>query len=354
MAPLLTTLTPTRIAIVKPSALGDILHSLPVLTALRRRFPQSHITWLVNRSYEILLKGHPDLDATLPFDRHPYRGGLVAGVRNQQAFLRALRGANFDLAIDLQGLFRAGLLTWLSGAKTRVGLSSAREGSRMFYTHVIPDGGFEVHAVDRYWKVIEALGDAPARKLFALPVQPDARRWVEQRLAGLPRPWLAIGAGARWLTKRWPPAHFAELVRRAQARFGGSALLIGSPDERGLAQDAANLIPGPHQIFAGETNLSQLTALLAAADVVVANDTGPLHLAVALGRPVVAPYTCTSVRKTGPYGQFHRAVETKVWCQGREVRTCSRLECMAELTPDRLWPQLEDILLAWQRNPISA
>ena len=94
--------------------------------------------------------------------------------------------------------------------------------------------------------------------------------------------------------------------------------------------------------------------MLSAADVVVANDTGPLHLAVALGRAVVAPYTCTSVRKTGPYGQFHRAVETKVWCQGREIRTCSRLECMAEHTPDRLWPKLEDILISWQRNPISA
>jgi len=333
MSPSLAHLTPSRIAIVKPSALGDILHSLPVLTALRRRFPNAHMTWLVNRSYEVLLQGHPDLDATLPFDRHPYRAGIVAGFRNQSAFRRNLRGANFDLAIDLQGLFRSGLLAWLSGAKTRVGLSSAREGSRMFYTHVIQDGGFEVHAVDRYWKVVEAFGDAPATKSFALPVQPEARRWVEQRLAGLPRPWLAVGAGARWLTKRWPPAHFAELVRRAQGRFGGTALLIGTPDERPLAEDAANLIAGPKQIFAGETNLSQLTALLAVSDVVVANDTGPLHLAVALGRPVVAPYTCTSVRKTGPYGQFHRAIETKVWCQGREVRTCSRLECMAELTP---------------------
>jgi heptosyltransferase-1 len=347
MSPL-TNLAPARIAIVKPSALGDILHSLPVLTAVRRRFPSAHITWIVNQSYEVLLKGHPDLSATLPFERHPYRAGVVTGLKRQRDFFGALRRAEFDLAIDLQGLFRAGLITWLTGAKVRIGLSSAREGSRLFYTHVVQDGGFSVHAVDRYWQVVEALGDAPPHKTFALPVQAEARAWVQEKLTGLPRPWLAVAAGARWLTKRWPPAHFAELVRRAQARFGGSALLIGSSDERPLSEEAARLLQGPCHIFAGETNLAQLTAVLAAADVAIANDTGPLHIAVALGRPVVAPYTCTSVTKTGPYGQFHRAVQTKVWCQGREVRTCARLECMAELTPDRLWPALECILLQWQ------
>jgi heptosyltransferase-1 len=348
----LANLNPARIAIVKPSALGDILHGLPVLTALRRRFPRAYIAWIVNQTYDVLLNGHPDLDATLPFERHPYRSGFRAGLGKQRAFLGRLRRERFDLAIDLQGLFRAGLLTWLTGATTRIGPSSAREGARIFYTHVFQDGGFSVHAVDRYWKVIEALGDPPARKSFALPVQADATRWAFERLRALPRPWLAVGAGARWLTKRWPPAHFAELVRRAQARFGGSALFIGSPDERPLAEEAARLIKGPHLIFAGDTNLAQLTAILAAADVVLANDTGPLHIAVALGRPVVAPYTCTSVAKTGPYGQFHRAVETNVWCQGHEVRTCARLECMAELTPDRLWPALESILLEWRPSAL--
>lgn len=345
-------LNPTRIALVKPSALGDILHSLPVLTALRRRFPQAHITWIINRSYEVLLRGHPDLNATLSFERHPYRNGFLAGLQKQRAFYNQLRSEQFDLAIDLQGLFRSGLLSWLTHAKTRIGLASAREGSRTFYTHKIADNA--VHAVDRYWKVIEAMGDPPATKSFKLPVQPEAQTWVAEKLATLPRPWIAVAAGSRWLTKRWPPAHFATLVERAQARFGGSALLVGTPDERRLAEDAARAIPGPHAIFAGDTSMAQLCALLAAADVVIANDTGPLHLAVALGKPVVAPYTCTSVKKTGPYGQFHRAIETEVWCQGHEVHTCSRLECMAELTPDRLWPALEEILLAWQRNPLSA
>lgn len=354
MTSTLANLNPVRIALVKPSALGDIVHSLPVLTALKRRFPRSRITWIVHRSYEPLIREHPDLDATLPLDRHPFRAGLVAGVRKQADFLRTLRSTRFDLAIDLQCLFRSGLITRLTGAPVRLGLSSAREGSRHCYTHLIEDGGFEVHAVDRYWKVVEALGDPPAEKTFRLPVPSEAASWVDDRLRSLPRPWIAVAAGARWLTKRWPPTHFAELVNRAQQSFGGTALLVGTPDEKPLADEAAESIAGPSVVLAGGTTMPQLIGLLAAADVVLANDTGPLHLAVALGKPVVAPYTCTSVRKTGPYGQFHRSVETKVWCQGREVRTCSRLECMAELTPDRLWPALEEILIAWRRNRLSA
>ena len=106
--------------------------------------------------------------------------------------------------------------------------------------------------------------------------------------------------------------------------------------------------------LAGATTLPQLAALLSQVDVLLANDTGPLHLAVALGRPVVAPYTCTVVRRTGPYGQDCRAVETTVWCRGSYLKQCDRLECMAELSPARLWPALEEILRTWQQQPRSA
>ena len=156
------------------------------------------------------------------------------------------------------------------------------------------------------------------------------------------------------MTKRWPPEHFAALALQAQKRFGGTAVFVGAPDERELAQTAANLVTGPMRNVTGTTSLPQLAALLSEADVMLANDTGPLHLAVALGRPVVAPYTCTVVRRTGPYGQESRAVETSVWCAGSYLRHCDRLECMAELTPARLWPALEEILLTWQQLRRSA
>jgi heptosyltransferase I len=144
------------------------------------------------------------------------------------------------------------------------------------------------------------------------------------------------------------------LAKRAQSNFGGSAIFVGTPEEANLAQQAAMLVQGPVCQLAGITTLPQLVAVLAQADAMLANDTGPLHLAVALGRPVVAPYTCTRVEKTGPYGQMERAVETTVWCKGSYLKTCPRMECMADLTPDRLWPALEMILHTWQQQHRAA
>lgn len=344
----------SRIALLKPSALGDIMHSLPVLTALRHRYPTAHITWIVNRLYEPLLHGHPDLNDTLAFDRQALRGGMVAAVRCYTHFCRELRRRRFDLVIDLQGLLRSGLMALASGAPRRVGLACAREGARWFYTDLVPVPDFtEAHAVDRYWRVITALGGGGAKE-FRLAVASDAHQWALEVLSAYPRPWLAVGVGARWLTKRWPPGHFTALLRQAQQYGGGTAVFIGGGDEAELAQLAASGLPGPVLHLSGRTSLPQLAAVLRVADVVVANDTGPLHLAVALGRPVVAPYTCTQVCRTGPYGQADHAVETTVSCRGSLRKQCARLDCLAELTPARLWPILHGILQTWQQLSRSA
>src|SRR5262249_46653944 len=151
------------------------------------------------------------------------------------------------------------------------------------------------HAVDRYWLVAEALGAGQGPKCFHLPVGDGDRRWAEAQLQGGPRPWLVLGVGSRWMTKRWPPEHFAPLAQPAHAHFGGSFVLVGSPDDAPLARATALRLRGLKRDLTGATSLPQLAALLEKADVMVANDTGPLHLAAALGRPVVAPYTCTRV-----------------------------------------------------------
>jgi lipopolysaccharide heptosyltransferase I len=341
-----------RVALLKPSALGDIVHSLPVLTALRRRFPHAHLTWVVNRGYEPLLRGHPDLDDTLPFDRGAARGGWGRALGYYRRFLSEMRQRQFDLIIDLQGLLRSGLMAVASGAERRVGLSSAREGAPWFYTDVVPVADYDaLHAVDRYWLVAEALGAGDLPKRFSVPVPDDARCWADEALQECPRPWVVVGPGSRWRTKRWPPDYFAVLARQAQQHFGGTVLFVGGGEETDLAEAIRSRLRGPTCDLTGRTTLPQLAALLERADVVVANDTGPLHLAAALGRPVVAPYTCTSIRLTGPYGAFHGAVETTVWCQGSLLKRCKRLECMAELTPDRLWPTLHEALLTWEKQP---
>jgi lipopolysaccharide heptosyltransferase I len=338
-----------RIAIIKPSSLGDIVHSLPVLSALRQRYPAAHICWVVNANYETLLTGHPDLDATLPLDRRAMRRGWMTALHTWRRFIHELRRQKFDLVVDLQGLLRSGLMTGLSGATRRVGLSSAREGASRFYTDIIQVPNAQaLHAVDRYWHIAERFGVGDVPKSFRLPIDESAQRWATVVLSDMPHPWLMVGVGARWQTKRWPPEHFASLLQRAQKQFGGSAIFVGGAEETEPSRLAMSELPGPSRVLAGRTSLPQLAALLNRADVVVANDTGPLHLAAALGRPIVAPYTCTKVQLTGPYGALTGAVEAPIWCQGSRFKRCSRLECMDALAPALLWPHLEEILCRWK------
>ncbi len=189
---------------------------------------------------------------------------------------------------------------------------------------------------------------------FHVPIPFLARQWAEEQLSGWPRPWIMVGPGSRWQTKRWPTAHFAALASRTRKQFGGTIVLIGGGEEVPLAQQVETFLTNQDQRsqclnLTGKTTLPQLSAVLSRADLMLANDTGPLHLAAALGRPVVAPYTCTSIHLTGPY-RSGRALETTVWCQGSLRKRCSRLECMDELTPERLWPLVDEAMQTWQSN----
>jgi lipopolysaccharide heptosyltransferase II len=353
MKPDLDRIEAQRIALIKPSALGDIVHALPVLGALRQRFPTARIVWVVYRTYAELLEGHPDLDGILAFDRGRPGWGVAAAAALADA-IRRLRQERCDLVVDLQGLFRSGLLTWCSGARRRVGLFSAREGAQWTYTDVLSDPQGRtlesLHAVERYWLVADALGVGHLPKRFWLPLAEEDRSWCRQRLAPFPRPWLAVHLGTRWPTKRWPVEHFAELCQRAVGEAGGSVVLIGSGADAGLAAEFRSRFAGALLDLTGQTTLRQLSAVVHEADIVVSNDSGPLHLAAAWRRPVVAPFTCSSVVRSGPYGQKAHAVATQVWCAASYRKRCARLECMAELTPDRLWPVLEGHLQQWQRQ----
>lgn len=351
---MLDALNPRRIVLIKPSALGDIVQALPVLAILRQRFPKAHISWVVNRGYVSLLEGHPHLNDIIPFDRSVWNRGWYHGLTATLRFCRQVRQRHFDLAIDLQGLLRSGIITGATGAPVRIGLSSSREGAAWFYTQVLKDHRETEHAVDRYWRVAEALGMGAEPKRFILPVNEKAEDATHDLLKGLPRPWIAVSVGSRWLTKRWPPSHFHDLLRRAALSSGGSAIFVGSPDEATLADLTAANLPMGVRNLAGKTTLPQLTSILRQCDAMISNDSGPLHLAVALGVPIVAPYTCTKVKRNGPFGQEAHAVETTVSCAGSYVRRCDTLHCMDELTPHRLWPVLEGILSQWQRNRLSA
>ena len=168
-----------------------------------------------------------------------------------------LRKQRFDLVIDLQGLFRSGLMTLATGAPRRVGLSSAREGAAWFYTDVVRVADCRaLHAVDRYWLIAEALGAGAGPKTFRVPLPEPEQNWAAEALHGYPRPWLVMGAGSRWLTKRWPPEHFAALARQAQERFGGTVVFVGSQNEAPLARATAARLSGPVLDLTGQHHLA--------------------------------------------------------------------------------------------------
>jgi lipopolysaccharide heptosyltransferase II len=251
-----------------------------------------------------------------------------------------LRREEFDLAIDLQGLFRSGAMALGTGARVRVGLERAREGSRLCYTHRIPEPVERPHAVDRLLAVAAAFGADIKRPRFEAIIRPDDRAWAEAAVGHLPRPRLMLNPGARWITKRWPPARFAAVARRMAAERGASIVLVGGPEDLELIEDLKDHLGDSLARAAvdlvGRTTLPQLAAVSAACDAVLSNDTGPLHLAAAAGARVVGVYTCTRPAWTGPYGDRALSVRSLVSCAGSCVKTCPRMDCMAELDADRV------------------
>ncbi len=327
---------PRRICVIKPSALGDVVQALPVLAGLRARWPAADIAWVINRSLAELLAGHPELDRVLEFDR---AGRALGRVARAASLSTELRRARFDLTIDLQGLLRSGFMTLATWAPRRVGMNTAREGARLAYTDTI-NVPTEMPAVERYWLVAKALGCPGSPPTPKLGIRQSDHAWAALRLASLPRPVLMIHPGARWETKRWPPKHFAELARRARQSFGAGVVLVGAPDDLHRCATIAAALEGNCVNLAGQAGLLQLAALCAAADVFLSGDTGPMHMAAAVGTPVVGVFTCTSTTRAGPYGAGHRVVATGVSCAASYLKMCPTLACMQELGADRVWPAL--------------
>jgi lipopolysaccharide heptosyltransferase I len=338
-------LQPRTICIIKPSSLGDIVHTLPILPAMRQLFPLARISWVVSAPFRSLLLGHPALDRVIAFERGDWhlspRGALGTARLCGQLFKH-----NYDLAIDLQGLLRTGLMTAATRAPVRVGMADAREGARLSYTHCVDASRRALHAVDRIRRVVAALGLVEFEPSFHIPTTAHDRRWAAESLASVPRPRLIFNLGASWLTKRWPPEHFAEVARRAVSEFGAGLVAVGSSSDRPLvASLRSHLGTLPLLDFSGQTNLLQLAALAEQSDLFISNDTGPLHVAAAAGASVVGIYTCTSPRLTGPYGPRAITVESCVWCAASLRKSCDRLECFSELSADRVWPVVRSRLL---------
>lgn len=349
-----------RILIIKPSSLGDIVHALPVLAALRAAFPRAHIDWLVSTSFVPLLEGHPLLSEVIPFDRRRY-GQMLRRPSVFLEFLRFLgflRRRRFELVVDLQGLVRSGFIAWASGASTRVGFADAREFASLFYSRRVTCPRDCVHAVDRNLQLASAIGASPEKIEFPLGLRPEelqSARELLRKTAGEPvESFIAVLPGARWESKCWPPERHAQLIDELAGRGAPRCVLLGAEADRPLADAIASRTGAPVVDLVGKTTLRELAALLQLADLVVCQDSGPMHLAAALQRPIVALFGPTNPARTGPYCERARVVRRPLECSPcygklcplghqkclRELPVSSVLEACAEFGAPALQPQI--------------
>ncbi|MEM9754135.1 MAG: lipopolysaccharide heptosyltransferase II [Planctomycetota bacterium] len=310
--------SPRRILLIKPSALGDIVHALPVLRLLRRRYPEAKIAWLVNPSFANLLDGHPDLDELILFRRK--------SIGTIPALVRELRRFRPDVTIDLQGLIRTGLLALGSGANRRIGFGYARELAGLTYSQRIGGRQDERHAVERYLDVAEYLDCGRRPVEFVLPGES----------LDLPtKPYAVLIPGTNWATKRWPVEQFAKLAGQLRER-GLMIVSSGSPNERPLA-DAV----GADVNLAGQTSIKQLVTLLRHAAIAVTNDSGPMHIAAAVDTPLLAAFGPTDPRRTGPFARLDDVVRLTLPCAPCLSRSCVHQTCLQTLPAERLLPLVQ-------------
>ncbi len=341
-----------KILLIKPSSLGDIVHTLPVLAALRRKYPAAHLAWLVGSAFAPILQGHPLLDELIAFDRRHYGSMLTRAraLRDFVAFTAGLRRRRFDLVLDLQGLIRSGFLALASGAPRRVGFARAREGAWACYTQRVACPRQIRHAVDKNLHLARAVGLEPDPPQFPLGITAEERRAAAALLsrAGVQagEEFIAVLAGARWESKRWTAAGFAQLVRGASALGLPRCVLLGGADERGSAAEISAGCGGLCGNLVGQTNLRELTALLERCAAVVCVDSGPMHIAAALDRPIVALFGPTDETRTGPYSRRASVIRNALPCAPCLARRCplKHQECMQKLKPERVLAALQAAL----------
>ncbi|MBE7492831.1 MAG: glycosyltransferase family 9 protein [Planctomycetes bacterium] len=330
-----------KLLLIKPSSLGDVCHAAASAWALKARWPTLHLTWLVNTTFEPLVKPLSCVDATLPFERSRFKGLLGPLTRQGElrSFSRQLRQGEFDAVLDLQGLFRSGLFAWLTRAPLRVGGSTAREGSRWFHNLRVPEPPQPVHARDRYDAITAALDCArPARQdLDVRDTERDRARALLRDAGFEGEALVALCPGARWETKLYPARHWAAVLDDLAARAGvHQPVLVGSPDMAGLCEETVRACSRARPVnLCGATGLRELAALLDMARLVLTCDSGPMHIAAAQGTPVVAVMGSTDPRRTGPYGQLHNVVTGRCELMPCLRRHCPQmgLTCMRDLDP---------------------
>jgi heptosyltransferase I len=328
-----------RVCIVMMSAVGDAVHVLPVINALKRYRPSTHITWVLQPGPATLVRGHPAVDDIVLFDR-------AKGLRAFLDVRQALANRPFDLVINLQVYFKAGIVTSFTQAPVRLGFdrARARDMNWLFTNRKIPPRPEGQHVQDQYFEFLSAIGVPFAPVTWNLGPWDEERTWQREFFAPIDRPVAAIVVATSKPQKDWLPERWAEVVDRLAEEYGLQAVLVGGRSPRELAAESVILAQSRHRpISALGSGLRRLVSILDGSALVLAPDTGPLHMAVALNRPVISLIGYTNPKRTGPYVRFHDLIVDAYGDPGEDYPLSmeTRLDRMPRITVDDVMAKVQ-------------
>jgi heptosyltransferase I len=339
-----------NILIVKLSAIGDVIHTLPSLAALRRLYPAAHITWVVEEEAADIIEHHPCLDRVLIFRRKSWMRLLKAGNFSsfrQEAgpFFAQLRDRRYDLVVDFHGLLKSSIIVFASRGKRKLGYDSWQEMSCLFLNEKIPED-MNKHAVDRYLDFLRYLGAKIEKPEFILPASPVAQLKSSALLNsyGLAKKnYIAVNPVALWETKLWDDDKFARLADLISQRLNLPVVFTGRDKE--LLDKITSKMATYGINIGGQTTLPELAEIYGNALAVISTDSGPMHLAAAVGTPVIALFGPTNPARTGPYGSGHTVISAGLPCSPCLLKRCATRKCMLDITPEMVFEAVEKIVL---------
>ena len=354
MQKLKVSLERVKILIVKLSSLGDVVQTFPVLPLLRKEYPEAHISWLVEEEAAELLMDHPLIDQVLVFRKNRWLKELsnyrkwTQVFKELSNFIRDLRYYSYDLVIDFQGLLKSGIFVGVCRGKRKVGFAPAREKSHIFLNEKIPCPRASLHAVERYILLIESLGCSRFYPQFLIPIRQVHRDkvlgFLKEKNINSGQTIALLHPGTRWKTKMWKEENWAALGDLLYQKSGVPVIFTGSRVEVSLVDSVIERMQFPGINTAGKWGLKELAFLQKQADIMVTPDSGPMHLAAAMGTPVIALFGPTDPALTGPFGSIHRVVAKPVDCRPCFLRECSSNKCMNQISVREVWEEIEQHL----------
>lgn len=348
----MTESSPRSILIIRPSALGDVCRTVPVLASLRAAWPDARIGWLVQEEFSEAISAHPSLDEVVTFPRQALRGAwrTPGGLLRTLGYLRSLSRGDWEVALDCQGLARSGVFARCTGARRRTGFRAAAEFGWVFLNDRVSTD--KRHIVDRTMDLVSALGVPPIMDLSLHAPEDSRRRWQEHP-SHPEGEYIVLAPRSRWPSKEWPADRWLELMRSLSTDGHHSFVLVGSGSEQeAIDRLAASLDDSrvrTHSL-AGRTSVGELMAIIEGARLVVANDSAPLHIAVGFSRPMIGLFGPTDPLEVGPYGALDQVLRPpNASGSGHDYRTSSSSDDdMSGITLEQVLSRARELLGAAQ------